>query len=381
MATPRLSDDVKLERALQRARDENTRLRAVNKKLVRLDNGYELFLDELKEILAEDVFSYDTAELPQVDPSSIFDPDTTEIAAAALSDIHLSEVVSPHDSNGINAYNSIIAANRLWEYVGKLKSLITRHRHTHTIEKIWSPLLGDIISGTIHSEQLLTNDLTDEAAVVLATRLLYMFYKELATLGLPIHIDAVHGNHPRTTTKMPTKKQAHTNRDWVIYEMLKDRLEGDEQIAIDICTAQIGQRKLYKWNYLFEHGIAVGNGSEEAFEDRVRALFDDPVFREATGFKGSSFDQVVIGNMHKPKFLERTIVNGSVTGQNELGQSWRLKPIKAQQLLWGISKKHVRTWQYQIDLTHIKSSAASNPMSDYAKWFLKRHGARGSYGL
>jgi hypothetical protein len=117
----------------------------------------------------------------------------------------------------------------------------------------------------------------------------------------------------------------------------------------------------------------VSSGQEEQFESRIRDLFDDPVYREATNEQGAAFDQILIGNMHKPKFLERTIVNGSYIGQNELGQSWRLKPIKAQQLMWGVSKKHVRTWMYAVDMTHIRNETATNPMSEYAVWFMRRN--------
>lgn len=145
-------------------------------------------------------------------------------------------------------------------------------------------------------------------------------------------------------------------------------------MTLNITTSQIGTKRLYDWNYVFEHGIDVKNGREEDFEDRVRALFDDPTFREATGYSGSAFDQIIIGNMHKPKFLERTVVNGSYIGQNELGQSWRLKPIRAQQLMWGVSQRHVRTWQYAVDLTHVKTAEATNPFSEYAAWFMKKHG-------
>jgi hypothetical protein len=201
-----------------------------------------------------------------------------------------------------------------------------------------------------------------------------MFYSELKSLGWPIEIDTIVGNHPRMTAKMPTKRQAHTNLDWVIYETLADRFAKDEQVKVNIHTSQIGMRRLYGWNYVFEHGIDVQNGKEEALEDRIRAMFDDATFRQAAGLKGASFDQIVIGNLHKPKFLERTIVNGALTGQNELGQSWRLKPIKACQVMWGVSKRHQRTWEYVIDVTHVTSDKPTNPFSEYCTWFLKKHG-------
>lgn len=365
---------VKAERAVQRLTIDNANLRALNKKLLRRSGGYDGFIDELKELNElEKNFKFKSFTPKAIEP---FDHNHEEIACAALSDLHLSEVVRPEDCNGINIYNSVIAANRMWTYAQKLKSIYTRHMQMYNLKSIWSPLMGDIVSGTIHPEFLITNDLTDPAACLLATRLLNMFYTELKSIGIPIQIDCIHGNHPRLTIKMPTKRQAHTNLDWMIYEYLQQSFEGDDQVKLNIHTGQLGLVKIYNWNYVIEHGIGIASGKEEQYEDRIRALFDDPTFRKATGYRGPSFDQWVIGNMHKTKVLERGLVNGAFVGAPELGQAWRLKPIKATQLTWGVSKKHVRTWNYQIDLTDITSQRADNPMSDYAVWFMKRNGLR-----
>jgi hypothetical protein len=362
---------VKLARDLEKLRKENAQLRTMNKKLLVRGAGYDDFLDEYRQIVEKDNFSF-TGQ-PVYKKQQPFDPAHSEIACVMVSDLHLSEVVDFEESNGINVYNSVIAASRLWEYAQKVKSILSRHRTMYTIENIWSPLLGDIINGSIHPEMIISNDLSDPAAVVLASRLLEMFYIEIASIGLRIEIDAIHGNHPRLTAKMPTKKQAHTNLDWLIYQQLEDKLSRNDQFNMKVHQSQIGLRKLFKWNYVFEHGISVASGKEEDFEDRVRAMFDDPVYRQATGYTGPSFDQIVIGNMHKPKFLERTIINGSFTGQNELGQSWRLKPIRATQLMWGVSKRHVKTWQYMIDLSHVRSEKHKNPFAEYAAWYMKKH--------
>jgi hypothetical protein len=363
---------VKLQREVQRLKTDNSVLREVNKKLARRGAGYDNFIEELQGFLKNDTFKFKSSSVAKkLDP---FDPTHEEIACAACSDLHLTENVRLEDSNGINVYNSIIASNRLWVHAQKIKSILARHMAMYKIKYLWVPMLGDMINGSIHPELVITNDLSDPAAVVLCSRLLYMFLEELKGLGLPVFVDTIIGNHPRTTLKMPTKRQAHTSLDWLIYENLADRFKDDSQVDIKVWTSQIGMRQHFGHRVVFEHGIDVKSGHEEAFEDRLRALFDDPTYRQATGLKGSAFDQIVIGNMHKAKFLERTIVNGTYTGQNELGMSWRLKPIKALQLMWGMSKKQVRTWEYAIDLTDVKSSKAENPFSDYCSWFMKKHG-------
>ncbi len=367
MATEQLI--AKLEKENARLRKSNSELRTSKNALAYNMGGLDEFLESYREaVRQEDKFKFKAVTVPTPKPT---DPKHEEVAAVCFSDLHLSETVRLSESNGINQYNTLIAANRVFEYAQKVKSILTRHQAMYKIKTIWVPVLGDIINGSIHPELLVTNDMSDPAAVVLGSRLLRMFLEELAGLGIPIEVDAIHGNHPRLSAKMPTKRQAHTNLDWLMYEYLAGAYERDPRVNVKIHTSQIGMKNILGWNYVFEHGIDVSSGNEEAFEDRIRALFDDPVFRAATGYKGSSFDQIIIGNMHKAKFLERTIVNGCFTGQNELGMSWRLKPIKASQSMFGISKSHVRTWQYQIDLTSIVSSKPTNAFSQYADWFLK----------
>lgn len=368
-----LDPSAKLQIQNERLRREISELRSQNRKLLQRNGRYDEFLEELQDIVrSESDFKFKAQALPKT--KFIHEPSHEEIAAIACSDLHLAENVRLEESNGINIYNSLVASNRKWEHSQKAKSILSRHMTMYKLKSLWVPVLGDMINGTIHPEQITSNDLSDPAAVVLGSRLLVMFLEELKTLGLPIVVDAIHGNHPRTTHKMPTKRQAHSNLDWQLYEIVSAHFAKDDQIDMTVHTGQISSREIYGWRYIFEHGMDVSSGAEEAYEDRLRALFDDPTYRRATGLTGSAFDQIVIGNMHKPKFLERTIVNGSYIGQNELGQSWRLKPIKAMQLMWGITKQHVRTWQYQLDLTDIRSEKATNPMSEYAAWFLKRHG-------
>ena len=362
-----ISDDLVLtRRQLERVRRENARVRTMNSKILHVDEKHEDFLQTLQTIVKqESSFKSRFEKEKRKAPTTAH----KETACFAVSDLHLAERVEPLETNGINSYNVMIAANRLWQHAESIGDLLAIHSKAFNIEKLVSFLLGDMISGTIHPEQILTNELSDPASVVLAARLLAIFYRKVASYGIPVEIQAVHGNHPRLSAKMPTKKQAHTNLDWLIYEMLQSDLERDG-IKLNITKGQIGLCRIYKHNYVFEHGMSVSSGAEEAFEDKIRAIFDDPAYREATGYTGASFDQLVIGNMHKPKFLERTIVNGCYVGQNELGQSWRLKPIRPKQLMWGCSPKRVRTWEYMVD-TDTCSSKVENPISEYAAWFLK----------
>lgn len=376
--TEPLKRDELLRRQLEKARMELADARSLNKRLLRNQGvTFEQVIEELRKCAnSPEPFQIQPVPVSKLKAKSIppVSPGHAETATCMLSDWHTSEVVREEESNGINAYNSMILSNRVWELTTTIKQILGLHLTMYKLDKIWLPILGDMINGSIHPELALTNDLTDPAATVLAARLLQMLIIELKAMGLPIECDCVVGNHPRLLAKMPTKRQAHLSFDWIVYEMLADMFKGDDQVKITIHTGQLGIVEQYDHRFVVEHGIDVQSGKEEQIEDRLRALFDDPVYRKATGLKGSAFDMVLQGNMHKPKMLERTIINGCLTGQNELGMGWRLKPIKAIQQMFGISEGHVTTWHYPVDLTDVKSEKAENPFSEYTRWYMKRNG-------
>lgn len=352
----------------------------MNKRLLRNQAvNFEAVIEELREC-SNTPEPFSISPVPQAKLKSLSVPPVSkghvETAVAMLSDWHVSEVVREEESNSINHYNSMIASNRVWELAQTIKQILGLHLSMYKLNKLWLPILGDMINGSIHPELVMTNDLTDPAATVLAARLLQMLVIELKVLGLKIEADCVVGNHPRLLAKMPTKRQAHLSYDWIVYEMLADMFKDDDQVDIRIHTGQIGIVEQFGHRYVIEHGIDVSSGKEGDIENRLRALFDDPVYRRATGLTGSSFDMVLQGNMHKPKFLERTIINGCLTGQNELGMGWRLAPIKAVQQMFGISKNHATTWHYPLDITDCKSEKAENPFSEYTRFYMKRNGGK-----
>jgi hypothetical protein len=380
MSTP-LEPYLKLAKENERLKQTNARLASENRNFRRSSGGFMIdeSVDQLREMLAENhkhpLLSRPTKyKVPKPPSPPVFSKSHHEEAIKVWSDWHISEVVKPEDCGGFNAYNSVIAANRVWEDTDKSKRILTAHQSLYPIKKLHFFNLGDSINGSIHKELELTNDLLDIPAAILAAKLMALGIEEYKTLGIPIEMDCVVGNHPRTTHTMPTKRQAHLSLDYFVYENLATYFRNDDQVKITIHTGQVGSKDILGHRYIIEHGIGVPHMKEEAFEDRIRALYDDPLWRKANGdFKGASFEQIVIGNMHRPKFLERTVVNGSLVGQNELGVSWRLKPIRAQQMLWGVSKSLPRTWQYAIDTTENRSMKADNPIGEFATWYMKHN--------
>lgn len=321
-------------------------------------------------------------------------PGHVESVICLLSDLHFTEVTRRDDTCGFFPYNSRVAAERLWNVLDGFIQAIKIHRAVFEIDKIYLAILGDLISGTIHLDQVLTNDMTDQAALIFGFTLIKKFITELLALGIPIHLIFTCGNHPRTTPKMPHKSQAVSNMDWVIYEMLKSHFEDSEahkdgQLTWEDRVSPFIFVDIQGWRHVFAHGTQVAFANDPKkyssgignFIKSMRGLFDSPFYREATGLMGSTFDRFVCGNTHTPINMTLAEVNGCLTGQNELGTNWTLEPIPAVQKIWGVSAKRRRTFGYDIDVTETEEpTVATNPMSEFALRFTERY-SRSPYGI
>lgn len=89
---------------------------------------------------------------------------------------------------------------------------------------------------------------------------------------------------------------------------------------------------------------------------------------------GTSVDFVVVGDKHRSQSGEGYLVNGCLSGSNELGVAWRLSPIGAIQTMFGISSKKIPTWIYPLDVCSNISEEPSNTFSQYATKFMEANG-------
>jgi len=370
--TKPLTVEEKRLRILERLTVENADLRGLNRKLLRRGSfDFEKVIDELREVLDKTApFSVSVGASPEVDKHN-----HSEIAALIWSDWHISECISDVETNNANKYNSMIASNRVASLIESTKQILRFHSSAYNLDKIWISMLGDFVSGSHVVDLEMTNDLHDSSSAILAARLLHLAILDLKQLGIPIEIDCVCGNHGRFAAKLPAKRMGYSTWDNVIFEMLAFYFENDPQIKIRVHPGYIVPVKQGAHKYLLMHGTDAKPSKLDSLEDAMMAVFDSKIYREFTGEKGTSYDIILCGHIHKSIVRDSLIVNSSLGGQSELGLAWKLHPlVNASQSMFGISTKHPKTWLYNLDVGSIRSEKAENQYSKYAKEFLKKHG-------
>jgi predicted phosphodiesterase len=352
---------------------ENAELRGLNKKLLRRGGfAVDAVIDDLKKTLkASPPFSVKVEKIPAIKR----DTQHSEIAALILSDWHISEVIDEKETNGINKYNSIIAANRVNQVVQSVKSIINFHTQAYKIEKLWIPILGDTVSGDHVIDLQMTNDLDSTAATILASRLFILAIIELKELGIPIEITCIAGNHGRLSTKLPTKRMAYDTLDYIVFEILALYFEKDPQVKITIHPGYMVSVKQFGHKYILMHGVDRSPNKLHELENVVTSMFDSQQYRDAFGETKQSYDYILAGHLHQTHIKSKLIVNSCLGGFSELGVAWKLPPlIDAFQTIFGISSKHPKTWLYTLEVADIRSEKAENNFSIYAKDFMDKHG-------
>jgi hypothetical protein len=276
----------------------------------------------------------------------------TELALL-LSDTHASEVVRLEETEGMNAYDWQIMADRLRRVVDGVLSHREHHADPITRLHIWA--LGDMLSGDIHEELAITNDRPTAEAVVDFAVLFADLLDELANHFDHIDVAGVPGNHPRPTKK-PAAKQAHNNADWLTYKMVEALLRDHPRIRFQFKrgaykTAMVAER----WRVLLMHGDGIRTTMPGVpwggVVRRVTTL--EQQFAKAK----QPLDYVALGHFHTANTLDgvgaRTFLNGSVKGLDEYSLKQFGSGRDASQLLLAFNEQRGWTGTFPLNLQDV----------------------------
>lgn len=274
-----------------------------------------------------------------------------------FSDLHAAEVVSLEETRGINEYNWSIMLERMAEIH---RAILSHTQHFgFNISKLHVHMLGDMLSGDIHDELAITNELpTAEAAVQLAADTV-QWLLGLAEDFPMIHVAGVVGNHPRFSCK-PAAKQVYNNADWILYKLIEAHLGKHPQFTFDFPKSGFSLVKLCdRFTSLLFHGDGIRTTMPGVpwggIARRITTL------EQQFARSRQPLDFMELGHFHARNILDgistQTFMNGSVKGPDEYSLKQFGMGHDARQTLLTIHPKRGWTGQYVIDLA--KKLAAS----------------------
>ena len=255
------------------------------------------------------------------------------VATLFLSDLHWGEIVFPSQVNGVNEYNLDIAAKRLTTVVEHAVDLVKNHVTNKGYPGIVVFLGGDMVSGNIHQELKETNEEPIMPVVLILAEQLLQKLRALADEFRRVHVAGVYGNHGRNTFKPTAKHSAFESFDWLIYRLLRWKLEGDSRFTWNIPDGSDAMVEVYGHRYLLTHGdqFRGGDGVIGALGPIIRG---DHKKRSRNGQIDLEYDTLCIGHWHQLVQMQRVIVNGSLKGYDEYAYKSNFPYEPPRQALW-----------------------------------------------
>ena len=254
------------------------------------------------------------------------------IPMSLWSDWHWGEVVDPKQIHNANIYNIQIAQDRAKRLVDRT-ILLCKHYVNSDYPGIVVMVAGDMLSGDIHEELTITNELTTMQALLDIKAHMQAAIGTLADAFKRVWLTFVIGNHTRTTLKPRAKGAAYTSYDWMLGKLLQQDFKNDKRVTINVSDSLDEQVKVANMTFNLTHGdqFRGGSGIQGAFapwfigdyrkHKRQRTLHAD-------------YDYLVMGHWHQAAMVGGMIVNSSLKGYDEFAFRNNFPFEKPQQWLW-----------------------------------------------
>lgn len=232
-------------------------------------------------------------------------------AFAIASDWHIEETVNSEEVNGLNEYSLAISKQRAEKFFQVALHLTNLERKNTPIKTLVIAILGDMITGRIHEENLEVCSLRPiDAAIRVQTYFKSGIDFLLKESDLNLEIVCSVGNHSRITKKIHSATESGNSLETFIYKSLAQVFENEPRVKFHITTAYHNYVKVYDTVIRFHHGHAIQYGGG------VGGI-TIPVNKAINEWNKSKWaDLDVFGHFHQMFDGGNFVVNGSMIGYN-----------------------------------------------------------------
>jgi hypothetical protein len=233
-----------------------------------------------------------------------------------LSDLHWGERVRKEQVGGVNEYSLAIAHRRLRTVIETTISLSKILDPTMSYPGIIIPLGGDMVSGNIHDELSVTNELNTMPTLLDIYRQLVPAVKLMADTFGNVFLPCVSGNHDRDTKKMWSKDRNHTSFGWLLYQFLAAAFADDKRVTFYIPDGSDALYRIFNTRYCLTHGdqFRGGDGIIGPLGPVTRGEQKKNTRNAAVG---QDYDVMEFGHFHKRMLTARLRGNGTLKGYDE----------------------------------------------------------------
>ena len=342
-------------RAKQERRDELAELRKIVRVRAREENAHTAVLQAIEKAAPK---LRDPGYVPRFAESK---DASKETGVLVFGDWHGEEVVELDRMDGFNEYNLEICAARAAHIVQTAINIADRKERGGgwKIENLVVPMLGDMVSGTIHElEKHAGRPVTE--SVIIVGQILASSLRQLA--GRFEHVDAIgiSGNHGRMSPKKQYKEPTRT-WDYLIYQWAKNSLRDVPNVTVSTPRKYSTIIDVRGYNFWLTHGDEFRGWMGLPYYSMQRGLLKRQAL-EST--RGGFIHYTLMGHHHHeakvPQAQGEAYVNGSLIGGNEFGlEAFQGNPTPSQ-IFFGVKEGKGITFQYSL-----KADTLDDDLPDY----------------
>jgi uncharacterized membrane protein YeaQ/YmgE (transglycosylase-associated protein family) len=266
-------------------------------------------------------------------------------ALVLASDWHCEELITSEQASGLNEYNLDIFKDRSSWFFRNIVKLVEKESREVEIKNIVLGLIGDMISGSIHSDLEAHNQLGPMDAIALAQDTIAAGIRFLlANTKADITVVIKPGNHSRITIKQRVATETENALEWLMGHSLHSAFVDNPRVTFVRERGVLSYVDIYGYTVRFLHGHAFN------YKGGVGGL-SVPVLRKISEWdKGRKADLTCFGHLHTyfngPNFMS----NGSMIGYGPYSEFIGAAYEPPRQSFCLIDSLHGRTVQAPIFL-------------------------------
>ena len=247
-----------------------------------------------------------------------------QTSSLMISDVHGGEYVSLAEMDGLNSYDVQIMQRRLFKTFDAYADLSKRWGG-NSLEALVVKLGGDMVSGALHEDHKRTDLLRPIPAAKLVGETIASGLNYLSdTLGLPIKVYSVVGNHGRTTGKPESKGHVSDNLDTLASYFAEAAVKNKEAVRFFYSDSIDAQFSIYGRHQLLTHGDRMGSkGGMGAIGPIAPIARGHKRLKADYVARGIKIDTVYSAHFHMACQTEDGFGNGSLIGPSQYGRDFR----------------------------------------------------------
>jgi hypothetical protein len=257
-------------------------------------------------------------------------------AVMVASDWHLEETIEPGTVGGLNSFNLQIAEARALKFFQKSLFLLDGFSKFLNLKHAVLALLGDLISGHLHEENLEENSLSPTQAVTFAFERLRAGIRLLLADSPCETLDIVcaSGNHGRTTIKPRASTRTKHSFENLLYRFLEREFAHEPRVRF------ILEEGYHVWHEVAGRQIRFHHGDELRYHGGVGGLYI-PVGKAIASWNRARPAYLdVFGHWHTNLDGGSFICNGSLVGYNAYAVKIKANYELPQQQFFLVDREH-----------------------------------------